>query len=469
MPGPRATNLRALTLRALLILLAVWPCLAQRENTFLIVSTECPVEPRERDLTGFRVLQPMPDLRSGIITALHGVAGCHVRALTDGSVTLGKELRIQAVSIDSDLALLYSNELGALPPAGYRIPPRIDWSHAAGNKLMFWGHPWAITLKNTEVTVRNPALEALATFLKSHPKREQFLSRASPSGKLNVVSLDGQAVAGDSGAPVVSLDGKQLFAVISGGIAGGMAGINWAVPVDQVDWKATDEAPRYREICLLSTDGLFDFDPTPKVTLATRLYDAASAGDDKRLASLLREQSLTAQDKDSALSAAARHGHDRCLVMLLDAGADPNLTHKGYYSRSILDGAIRGGYASTVDLILKLPSIRIPPDALLTATEAVVFRGVDSQLLRRVAGLRGIAVNAQSEVEQETALFMAVDKRRPEIVRFLLGLRYIDPNIPDFLGNSPADMACLNGDVESLRLIRRAGGMNFRFHCNDKR
>jgi len=101
---------------ALLFAFSVTPLLAQSENTFLMSADKCQPGPPTRTLTGFLVIDPTPKISVGIVTALHGVAGCKIKATSDGNILLREYLTVAAVDVVSDSALLSSDELTKMAP-----------------------------------------------------------------------------------------------------------------------------------------------------------------------------------------------------------------------------------------------------------------------------------------------------------------------------------------------------------------
>src|ERR1017187_3636905 len=88
---------------ALFVTLRAW---GQQENLFSIIANNCPYQQGAHSLTGFRLKG-----QAGIVTALHGVVGCSVKAQSDGQVILRQKLDILAVDVAADIALLSSSEL----------------------------------------------------------------------------------------------------------------------------------------------------------------------------------------------------------------------------------------------------------------------------------------------------------------------------------------------------------------------
>ena len=82
---------------------------------------QCSQEPWARVLTGFRVQG-----KDGIITALHGVIGCEsITARSDdkNNDNIFRNLTIQQVDIERDVALLWSADMEHAPAGGLEEAP----------------------------------------------------------------------------------------------------------------------------------------------------------------------------------------------------------------------------------------------------------------------------------------------------------------------------------------------------------
>lgn len=249
---------------ALFVTLRAW---GQQENLFSIIANNCPYQQGAHSLTGFRLKG-----QAGIVTALHGVVGCSVKAQSDGQVILRQKLDILAVDVAADIALLSSSELRRLPDQGFRSAPAARV--LGGAKVTVWGHPLGVTLKNTNLTVRRPPIELLRTFLTDPDLRERMLQRDSPSPKLGVLSLDGILLPGDSGAPILDDQGR-VIGVANGGLQGGLGGLNWAIPIDSIDWQRADGNQRLNQLKHMNSS-LFSFQPLKKPTKPDTFTDANS-------------------------------------------------------------------------------------------------------------------------------------------------------------------------------------------------
>jgi hypothetical protein len=247
---------------AMLFTMFATPVFAQKEITFLISADKCEHGPQKRTLTGFLVINPTHDISVGIVTALHGVAGCEVKATSDGSILLRDYLKIAAVDVFSDSALLASDELSRAPaPAGVHSPRAIDWNSMLGSSVTMWGHPAGITIKDTKLSIRKSGKETLYTYLvgMSEEQRKLLKQRKSPDPQLEVVGIDGAIVPGDSGAPLFDSSG-HVVAIANGGLFGGFGGLNWAVPIDAITWTSPERSSDYDSVKRQDPGSLFSFE-----------------------------------------------------------------------------------------------------------------------------------------------------------------------------------------------------------------
>jgi hypothetical protein len=227
--------MRPLTLLAMVGLASasIPPALrAQAEHVFRITAADCRFG-GDRVLTGFRYSgQP------GIVTALHGVVGCSritaVRPIAPGRPLLSYQVQPRAVSIASDLALLGSAELDALPAVGLLVAPSAP---AGDSRVLGYPHALPATLTTT-LHLRVPPTVMLNQLLPSGVANDgAFRARQSPHPKISVLSVEGHLTLGYSGAPLVD-DAGRVFGVANGGLASGALEISWAIPflTGQVAW-----------------------------------------------------------------------------------------------------------------------------------------------------------------------------------------------------------------------------------------
>jgi hypothetical protein len=81
--------------------------------------------------------------------------------------------------------------------------------------------------------------------------------RGSPFYKAKVLSIQGQLLPGDSGAPILDSQNRVL-AIADGGLKGGFAGISWAVPMNSLKWE-DDPVQTLARLRKLKPDAVFFF------------------------------------------------------------------------------------------------------------------------------------------------------------------------------------------------------------------
>lgn len=201
--------------------------------------------------TGFRMQGT-----KGIITALHGVIGATSITAQNSKNDVLVGLTIYSVDIDNDIALLSSKELQERSDEGL-IPVDI-LSITPGESLKVPGHPSGIELYEKTVNAGHPVLKRLTTLIPPASARA-FDKRKSPYEGINVLNIEGNLVAGDSGAPVLNSH-HRVVAIVDGGILGGIAAISWAIPIQSIVWKnASVSQSRLDELARLDPTSLFSY------------------------------------------------------------------------------------------------------------------------------------------------------------------------------------------------------------------
>ncbi|KAF2741808.1 putative ankyrin-like protein, partial [Sporormia fimetaria CBS 119925] len=94
--------------------------------------------------------------------------------------------------------------------------------------------------------------------------------------------------------------------------------------------------------------------PPEAITLATKLFDLARAGDTRTLSAYVSAgipANLTNASGDTLLMLASYHGHADTVKMLLDSGADANrINDRG---QSPIAGAVFKGWDDVVNVLLQ--------------------------------------------------------------------------------------------------------------------
>lgn len=224
-------------------------------HIFEVVAAGCHKEPAERTQTGFLVRR-----RGGVITALHGVIGCSritLRSSTD-ELHLSEPVQIVGVDIDSDAALLSSNELRIRSRIGLTETSQADI--AGAERVFVRGYPLGIKDLQTSLEVRTPAITSLEAILPA-TVHSALAARGSPTLKLRILSIQGNLLPGHSGAPILNAAGSVL-AMADGGLELG-AQICWAVPMSEIHFTSDLASARLAQLREADVAQLFAFNKRP--------------------------------------------------------------------------------------------------------------------------------------------------------------------------------------------------------------
>lgn len=206
-------------------------------QVFMLHVRSCPSAPTSRRLTGFRV-QAGGSRPTGIVTALHGVAGCQDIRAANRMGWVIKGLRVRRVSVPGDLAILSTDSLDRFPTHGFSVGDASSASLSAMAQPRVAGHPYGqlgVDSRIVQITqpptdrISNMAINNMATVLSA---------RNSPDPSRFAVSLIGFIAPGHSGAPLYT--GLSAVAVISGGQLNLPSGKSWAIPLSAVQWDPGD-------------------------------------------------------------------------------------------------------------------------------------------------------------------------------------------------------------------------------------
>lgn len=416
-------------------------------DTFLVRAYGCPGRNPDRSLTGFKTKK-----FDGILTALHGVLGCKpIKAVPDQGQPLIDELKISGVDIENDIALLTSPELSNKFPDGF------DEDAAAvlpNSVLRVQGHPLGISKLTTTFRARTPAIVALRDLLPTGGDFDKLQHRLSPSTSIQVISIDGTILPGHSGAPIFNTQGR-IVGVASGGLLGGLAQINWAVPIGNIRFTNPDGNAILDQIARMDAALLFAMDapvinPGP-VSTSERILAAVHANDADSLRRALKVVDIPQHTKNVALSDAAGAGYEDLIPILVTAGAkvdnDVLCETDWLNSRAIqLLGNLR-------DANPNFPCPHGTP--LLTVLSYRTRPNVEERAIALLS-IPGIDVNAQ-DAHGDTALHKAVWNGYLGVVRALLSMKTIQMNAKNLRGQTPADVACFSNQKDALFALLGAG------------
>jgi S1-C subfamily serine protease len=201
-------------------------------HVFKIRAAGCTQGPEQRVQTGFRV-KNLP----GIVTALHGVAGCRtITALSGVEGIVFDQMFIGKVDISRDMALLWSegiaiNNVDGLKPIGSIASDSYIGVQVLGYPQELFGQI-DTSVKIAETTVLLRILPEKAIHLVDR--------RGSPAIGVRVLRIEGNLQPGHSGAPLLNRN-KQVIGVGNGGLDTGRVGIGWAIPWRDIVWRTVSD------------------------------------------------------------------------------------------------------------------------------------------------------------------------------------------------------------------------------------
>ncbi len=164
-----------------------------------------------------------------VVTALHAVAG-----VTDISVYAEKNKRsvnavVEAVVLQADLALLrLGSSLNITPLSLEPVSPN------SGKEYSIWGFPHAVfamqgdPIRFSRSSTSEPTLNSILTGT-SNDVKEQLKKQGYPLPDAKILRIGSTIQPGHSGAPIFTPEGK-VVGIADGGLYGGTASINWAMP-----------------------------------------------------------------------------------------------------------------------------------------------------------------------------------------------------------------------------------------------
>ena len=488
--------MRSITGAALSVGLVLLSASEASANIFQINASKCPGKKPERTLTGFK-LRGAGGGPDGIITALHGVAGCGlIMAVPDQGQPLTQALQLSELDVENDLALLTSGELSNKYPGGLEestIPI------TANVTLRVQGHPLGIQSITTEVKTRPEPIVPLRRLLPPGDTFNALQQRLSPATSISVISIQGTILPGHSGAPILDAS-NRVVGVANGGLLNGSAQISWAVPIGNRYFTKRANNPILAQLAAADSSDLFstgdgaDSAPSAK-SVQDRILAAIKQADVAALRNILTTGGIPQEIKNDALdysmyadasepiaadivSTLVSNGARLRESALCEAdtaepksirlfarvvGVDPNYPCGVYGSPIfvVLRHQSSVGKAARVDALLSLPGINLSARNNESQTILIVaVQTTDAATVQAVLKHGNVNINA-TDWQGMTALHRAVrlDYGGLEMVRLLLSVNGINLNITEgSLKETPADAACKHPEVLRVLLDRGAKG-----------
>ncbi|EKJ75841.1 hypothetical protein FPSE_04021 [Fusarium pseudograminearum CS3096] len=163
---------------------------------------------------------------------------------------------------------------------------------------------------------------------------------------------------------------------------------------------------------------------------------------------------------------AVEHGHYRCLKIVLDHGFSPNIYTSGG------DTALRcAAYYGRMDICKLLLQYGADPDltpegAVTTPLIQAVTRG-DLDMVKLLVEYKVTIDKGETSVWSRTPMHVAVDSKKPAIVQYLLA-QGADPNVRDSEGVPPIASAVKAGDPDVVQwLVEKGAAMNLTNASNE--
>ncbi|MCA9280253.1 MAG: trypsin-like peptidase domain-containing protein [Phycisphaeraceae bacterium] len=174
--------------------------------------------------------------RGQIVTALHLVVGAdEVIIEFDGSNRIVKEPSHSL--LDADLALFTIDNAPEIPPLLHRS------GNTNSETAVMIGHGYDRSIWS-DVAMRIRATDNLQLrHILGGQARDEIRELGFPSLRVPVIDLEGNAVPGNSGAPVLDAEG-YVIGVIQGGLEAGSTGYTWAVPASKLEELKTSKHRR---------------------------------------------------------------------------------------------------------------------------------------------------------------------------------------------------------------------------------
>lgn len=208
---------------------------AQAEHVVFVKAAGCKGKSQQRTQTGFRVQGV-----KGVVTALHGVAGCRTIVVADdtGDV-LWEALQIVRADVARDVAVVSSVSLDGAPDVG--LTALGSPVARTAQDVWVYGHPYAMRTQPSKWHAHPPPVQLRHLVPPFPTVLEPLRARNSPSPASAMLRIQGDVLPGHSGAPVLSAD-RHLVGVVNGGLYGGTVGQGWAVPWSDIQWSSDRNA-----------------------------------------------------------------------------------------------------------------------------------------------------------------------------------------------------------------------------------
>jgi len=198
-----------------------------------------------------------------VITALHAVAGANKITVYKNASTKCEAI-VEKVLKEADLALLrLTNDLGLVPLRLQAADPN------SSNEYAVWGFPQGVYSVQGDDIRFSRSLEntpTLNSILTGDKLKVELENQGYPLPVARIIRISSIIQPGHSGAPILAKDGS-VIGIADGGLRGGTARINWAMPAYYYVPKlgvSNDNIPRNQsvQVSLYSSKTEVDADAT---------------------------------------------------------------------------------------------------------------------------------------------------------------------------------------------------------------
>ncbi|KZL70980.1 ankyrin repeat protein [Colletotrichum tofieldiae] len=218
-------------------------------------------------------------------------------------------------------------------------------------------------------------------------------------------------------------------------------------------------------------DLLSECAPYPSLVRSQALFWASYAGNSRSVKALLdydADPNAQIFNRQTALIAAAEHGHLDCVVALL-ATTQTNVNAQGRHGRTALSYACGNGHFKIAMEILRKPGCKadeVDHDGCTPLFWAV--GGDHIPIMQMLIRRSDININHQDKSGRTVVSWAAGDGMK-KALRHLLKTQGVDANIKDVKGRSPLSWAAGNGCSETVRVLVQDPRVNKSSVDNDKR
>ncbi|KAK2005460.1 ankyrin [Colletotrichum eremochloae] len=211
--------------------------------------------------------------------------------------------------------------------------------------------------------------------------------------------------------------------------------------------------------------------PYPSLVKNQALFWASYAGNSRNVKALLdQDADPNAQifNRQTALTAAAEHGHLDCIVALL-ATAHTNVNAQGRHGRTALSFACGNGHFKIAMELLKRSDCKADEEGYDGGTPLFWAVGGDHIPIVQLLLKRSDVNINHPDKSGRTVVSWAAGDGMKKALRHLLKTQGVDANIKDIRGRSPLSWAAGNGCSETVKVLAQDPRVDKSSVDNDRR